>query len=141
MNPTGDADIDRLLYGKRDKSYYRDLYTLVKGNVKKVDRKWNFVIVDLGSKIKVHQTLAGKTFSSILDIPAQKTMSVVRGLGSDNPELICKVLIAEVHSDYAVANIDEASLKGKIKEGDSVVFLDDDLDSLLKDFKAPDLVN
>lgn len=140
LNPTGDADIDRLLYGKRDKAYFRDLYTLVKGSVQKVDRKWNFVVIDIGSKTKVHQTLAGKTFSSILDIPTKKTMSVVRGLDTEKPELVCKILITEIHSDYAVANIDEASVKEKVEAGDAVVFLDDDLDALLKDFKAPDLV-
>ena len=138
LNPTGDADIDRLLYGKRDVAYYRDLYMLVKSEVKKVDDKWNFVVLDIGSKIKVYQTFAGKTFSSILDIPARKTMSVIRGLGTEKPKFICKVMITEVHGDYAVANIDAGTLKDSVKVGDSVIFLDDDLDFLLKDFKAPD---
>jgi hypothetical protein len=139
LNPTGDADIQRLLFGKKDIAYYRDLYTIVKGNVKKVDDKWNFVVLDLGEKVKVYQTFAGKTFSSILDIPAGKTISVVRGLGTEKPKFIGKVVLSEVHSDYAIGNIDTTKLKSDIEEGDAVIFLDDDLDLLLKDFKIPEM--
>ena len=139
LNPTGNADIDRLLYGKKDKAYFRELYTLVKGNVKKVDDKWNFVIIDLGSNLKVYQTIEDKTFSSPVVIPAKKTMSVVRGLGTEKPKFIGKIYLTEVHSDYAVANIDAAQLKSDVEPGDAVIFLDDDLDLLLKDFKAPEM--
>lgn len=134
LNPSGNADIDRILHGPKDREFYCNLYSLIKATVRKVDHKWNFVVLDLGTKKTVSQTIEGKTFNTILDIPANVTMTIVRDLDSGSPKIVGKITLKEVHGDHSIADV-QADLRSKIKEGDVVIFLKDDMDLLFKGFK------
>ena len=127
INPTNSARVNNLVYGPKNKEYYMSLYKLVRKEVKKVDNKWNFVIIDLGAKTVVQETIAGRTYKSVVDITPGKTMSVVRNIKSNKPEVIAKIEITEVHADYAVANIKMPTLNGTIREGDNVIFDGEDM--------------
>ena len=135
INPTNDPNVNRMEYQPKDMNYYMSLYSLVRKEVKKVDRKWNFVIVDLGAKTTVQQTFAGKTYKTILDITPGKTMTVVRGIKTNNPKVIARVVLAEVHADHAVANIMLDTVQDTIKEGDAVIFLNEDKELLKMDIQ------
>ena len=130
INPTNDANINKIVYDNKDTQYYLNLYSLVKAEVKRVDSKWNFVVIDLGAKKKIRQTFAGKTFVSELEILPGKTMTVVRGIATKNPKVIGKITLRNVFSDHVIADIDTNTLLDKIQEGDAVIFLKEDLEKI-----------
>ena len=135
INPTNDPNINRMEYQPKDMNFYLSLYSLVRKEVKKVDQKWNFVIIDLGAKTTVQQTFSGKTYKTVLDITPGKTMTVVRGIKTKNPKVIAKVKLAEVHADHAVANIMLDTVQDTIQEGDVVLFLAEDKELLKMDIQ------
>ena len=135
INPTNDPNVNKLEYGTRTEKDYELLYKTIRKEVKKVDTKWNFVIVDLGAKTLVQQTFAGRTYKTVLDITPGKTMTIVRNIKSNNPEVIAKIELTEVHADYSVANIKMDTLKSAIREGDVVIFNSDDLKLIQMDIQ------
>ena len=135
INPTNDPNINRIEYQKKDAQYYLNLYTLVRNQVKRVDTKWNFVTIDLGAKREVQQTFAGRTYKTILDITPGKTMTIVRGIKTATPKVIGKITLRDVYADYANADIQLNTLRDKIQEGDSVIFLEDDMKLLKEDIE------
>ncbi|MBQ9770434.1 MAG: hypothetical protein IJW23_01280 [Lentisphaeria bacterium] len=135
INPTNDANVNRMEYQPKDLNYYLSLYSLVRNEVKKVDTKWNFVIIDLGAKTTVQQTFAGKTYKTVLDINPGTVMTVVRGIKTKTPKVIAKIVLSEVHADHAVANIMMDTVQDTIREGDTVLFLNDDKDLLKMDIQ------
>ena len=135
INPTNDANVNRMEYQPKDLNYYLSLYSLVRNEVKKVDTKWNFVIIDLGAKTTVQQTFAGKTYKTVLDITPGTVMTVVRGIKTKTPKVIAKIVLSEVHADHSVANIMMDTVQDTIREGDTVLFLNDDKDLLKMDIQ------
>lgn len=133
VNPTNNPDINLMEYQKKDTKYYQNLYALVRNQVKRVDTKWNFVIIDLGSERVVQQTFAGRTYKTHLPIKPGMVMTVVRGLYSNNPQVIGKITLRDVHADFANADIQLNTLRDKIQEGDAVIFSTDDLNLLKAD--------
>ncbi|MBE6405074.1 MAG: hypothetical protein E7040_03540 [Lentisphaerae bacterium] len=120
INPTNNANVHRMEYGVKDARYYMNLYSMVRGEVKKIDPKWNFVIIDLGSKYEIRQTYAGRTYKTLLDITPGKVLTVVRGIGTKKPEVVAEIVLAEVYADHSVADIKVQH--SPIKEGDVVIF-------------------
>lgn len=120
LNPTNNADINRMEYGKKDANYYLNLYSMVRGEVKKIDSKWNFVVVDLGAKTEIRQTYAGRTYKTVLDITPGKVLTVVRGIDTKKPEIVAEIVLSEVYADHSVADI--KLRHSQIKEGDVVIF-------------------
>lgn len=72
------------------------------GRVLLVNKDWNFVVINLGSD--------------------QGLVSGAEMLMHRGDKLLGRVTISEVERNLAVANLDPASLQGRVKEGDYVVY-------------------
>ncbi len=124
LNPTNDKEIHEKIFGKIKPA---SLYALVRGQVKRVDDKWGFVVVDLGTFYNVKETIAGKQFNTLVPIQPGKVMTVVRGLETDKPQYVAKVVLSEVQHNYTIANVDLSSAKSEVRPGDVVIFLNKDI--------------
>jgi chromosome segregation ATPase len=72
------------------------------GSIIDVNYDWNYVIIDLGAKD---------------NLPPKLEMIVAR-----DKEYICRVVVSKVYDDYAVAEVLPELKKGKVLEGDRVIF-------------------
>jgi hypothetical protein len=72
------------------------------GSVVDVNYDWNYVIINLGAKD---------------NLPPKLEMIVAR-----EKEYICRVVVSKVYDDYAVAEVLPDLKKGKVLEGDRVIF-------------------
>ena len=100
---------------------------MIKGQVVDINAKWDFVVINVGAKTQVIQKIGVKENTIAAPLPADKNMTVARGL-SENPAFIGKIKITKVYDDCAIANV-IPSPKGKdsIQVGDVVFFSDEDL--------------
>lgn len=100
----------------------------VQGKVIDVNRKYGFIVVDLGSDTKVMQKIGNKVNPVDPKIPNNAEMVVARGLDSDNSEYVGKIKLVKVHSKCSIANIIPGSTGDKnVRIGDTVYFSSDDV--------------
>ncbi len=111
----------------------RELYSAITGKVESVNKKWGFVLINLGKKIKVTRTfpLTKKTRTEYLTLQPNDIMTIARGMTGKKPEYIAKLNITKVAEDYAIGNImsQDGTLRPEteILPGDLVYFSQDDI--------------
>lgn len=99
---------------------------MIKGKVIDIDPKWGFVVVDVGSKNKVKQTV-GKLVNEVeAPLPVDKDMVVARA-SNDKEEYVGKIKIVKVYDNCAIANVLTAAKGSEVQVGDIVFFNDEDL--------------
>lgn len=99
---------------------------MIKGKVIDIDPKWGFVVVDVGSKNKVKQTV-GKLVNEIeAPLPVDKDMVVAR-TSNDKEEYVGKIKIVKVYDNCAIANVLSSAKGSEVQVGDMVFFNDEDL--------------
>lgn len=110
---------------------------LLKGKVVEVSKKWDFVVLDIGSKSKVEQAFGNKKIAVDVIIPKNEEMLVARRIDGDNSEYVGKVKIVKVMENSSIANIVPSPLmKDKIHEGDVVFFSEDTINKITEKNKA-----
>ncbi|MFA7230354.1 MAG: hypothetical protein WC071_03705 [Victivallaceae bacterium] len=103
----------------------------VQGKVIDVNRKYGFIVVDLGSDTKVMQKIGNKVNPVDPKIPGNVEMVVARGLDSDNSEYVGKIKLVKVHSKCSIANIVPGSTGDKnVRIGDTVYFSSDEISKM-----------
>lgn len=98
----------------------------LKGTVIEVNRKWDFVVIDLGSENKM-TVPAGKdkTREIVVPLPQNWVMTAAR---DDN--FLAKLKIIRVNQNCAIADILPEQRKSDIQVGDQVYFGDDALSEM-----------
>lgn len=110
---------------------------LLKGKVVEVSKKWDFVVLDIGSKSKVEQKFNNKTIAVDVIIPKNEEMLVARKMDGDNSEYVGKIKIVKIMDNSSIANIiPSPMLRGKIHEGDIVFFSEDTINKITEKNKA-----
>ena len=95
-----------------------NLYTRLTGKVVEVNRKWDFVVIDLGKNSTLKKPLnGGKTQMLKAPLPCDKEMYVARG-----GQYIAKIKIVKVDDNCSVGNVTAAPRGGNIEIGDRVFF-------------------
>ena len=94
----------------------------IQGKVIKVDRKYGFVVIDLGTGTTVKQKIGTKTNYANPMIPVNSTMIVARDIESTNGKFIGEIKLIKIHEDCSIANVTSV-VKGKgVAVGDTVFF-------------------
>ena len=94
----------------------------VQGKIIKVDRKYGFVVVDLGTGTTVKQKIGTKTNYASPLIPVNSKMIVARNIQSSDGEYIGEIQLIKIHEDCSIANV-ISTAKGKgVAVGDTVFF-------------------
>lgn len=90
----------------------------VQGKIIKVDRKYGFVVVDLGTGTTIGTKM---NYASPL-IPVNAKMIVARNIESSDGEYIGEIQLIKIHEDCSIANV-ISTAKGKgVAVGDTVFF-------------------
>ena len=104
----------------------------VQGKIIKVDRKYGFVVVDLGTGTTVKQKIGTKTNYANPVIPVNATMIVARDLASTSGKFIGEIKLIKIHEDCSIANVTSV-IKGKgVAVGDTVFFSDAQIKAMNK---------
>lgn len=94
----------------------------VQGKIIKVDRKYGFVVIDLGTGTTVKQQIGTKMNYASPLIPVNSKMIVARNIESTDGEYIGEIQIIKIHEDCSIANV-ISTAKGKgVAVGDTVFF-------------------
>ncbi len=94
----------------------------VQGKIIKVDRKYGFVVVDLGTGTTVKQKIGTKMNYASPLIPVNARMIVARNIESTDGQYIGEIQLIKIHEDCSIANVISAA-KGKgVAVGDTVFF-------------------
>ena len=112
-----------------------ELYSKIQGKVEQVNDRWGFVVLNLGAKIPVVKKFKKESKVLYMDLLPGYTITVARNLASDKPQFIAKVVVTQVGDNYAVANIDKASIPSEevsVQPGDAVYFTTEDTAANLK---------
>lgn len=106
----------------------REARMAVQGKVIDINRKYGFLVVDLGTGTKVEQILGNKVNKVNPNIPNQCDMVVARGLDTDSSQYIGKIKLVKVEEHCSIANIVPGSNGDReVKIGDTVYFSIDSL--------------
>jgi predicted nuclease with TOPRIM domain len=114
-----------ILVGKRNAKNPMDispdiLVKKLKGNILKVNKKWDFVIIDIGKKAENNKLILGtedNPVERVIALQEGKIMDVARG-----NKFLGKIKIIRVNDRCAIADILEAERVGDIEKGDRVFF-------------------
>ena len=94
----------------------------VQGKIIKVDRKYGFVVVDIGNNTKVKQKIGKKTNYAYPMIPVKSKMIIARDIESSDGEYIGEIELVKINDDCSIANV-ISTVKGKgVAVGDTVFF-------------------
>ncbi len=94
----------------------------VQGKIIKVDRKYGFVVIDLGTGTTVKQKIGKKMNYPNPLIPVNAKMVVARNIESSDGEFIGEIKLIKIHEDCSIANV-ISTVKGKgVAVGDTVFF-------------------
>ena len=95
-----------------------DFVSLLKGEVLEVDKRWGFVVINLGKHNKVTVQGKKKEMEKEVALPENKRMDVARG-----DSYICQIKIVDVNDNCAIGDIVPGTMKGDgIMPGDKVFF-------------------
>jgi len=92
----------------------------LKGNILKVNKKWDFVIIDIGKKAENNKLILGSEdnpVERVIALQEGKEMDVARG-----NKFLGKIKIIRVNDRCAIADILETERVGDIEKGDRVFF-------------------
>jgi len=92
----------------------------LKGNVLKVNKKWDFVIIDIGKKAENNKLILGtedNPVERIIALQPGKVMDVARG-----NKFLGKIKIIRVNDRCAIADILDIEKAADIEQGDRVFF-------------------
>ena len=92
-------------------------------------------MLNLGAKIPVVKKFKKESKVLYMDLLPGYTITVARNLATDKPQFIAKVVVTQVGDNYAVANIDKASIPSEelsVQPGDAVYFTTEDTAANLK---------
>jgi hypothetical protein len=104
----------------------------VQGKIIKVDRKYGFVVVDLGTGTTVKQKIGTKTNYANPVIPVNAKMIVARDIESTDGKFIGEIKLIKIHEDCSIANVTSV-VKGKgVAVGDTVFFSGSQIDAMSK---------
>ncbi len=112
-----------------------ELYSKIQGKVEQVNSRWGFVVLNLGAKIPVVKKFKKESKVLYMDLLPGYTITVARNLATDKPQFIAKVVVTQVGDNYAVANIDKASIPSEelsVQPDDAVYFTTEDTAANLK---------
>lgn len=88
---------------------------LLRGNVLKVDKKWEFLVIDLGNQNQI--TVGEKNPQEItVALPAKMTMNVIRGT-----KFIGTITVTKVNDETAICDISSVLGGREILPGDQVL--------------------
>lgn len=105
----------------------------VQGKIIDINRKYGFLVVDLGTNTKVEQAVGSKTNSVNPKIANNIDMIVARGLEGDNTQYVGRIKIVKVHDNCSIANVIPGSTGDReIKIGDTVYFSSDAIAAMNK---------
>jgi hypothetical protein len=103
----------------------KNLYKKLRGTVVSVNRKWGYVVLDLGKKNEVEQEVKDgekKTVKKVtVPLPPDKDMIVARGIGEDN-KYIAKIRVTRVLDNCAIASVLPGLDPYTVQVGDVVFF-------------------
>jgi len=124
----GDKDIDIVVDPWLDGS--KDARLAVQGKIIKVDRKYGFVVVDIGSGTIVEQKIGTKVNKPNPVIPVNAQMIVARNIESPKGKYIGEIKIMKVNEDCSIANV-LSTVKGQsVAVGDTVFFSEAQVDAI-----------
>lgn len=104
----------------------------VQGKIIKVDRKYGFVVVDLGTGTTVKQKIGKKTNYANPVIPVNAKMIVARNIESADGKYIGEIKLIKIHEDCSIANV-ISTVNGKgVAVGDTVFFSGDQINAMSK---------
>ena len=94
----------------------------VQGKIIKVDRKYGFVVIDIGANTKVKQAIGTKTNYAYPMIPVKSKMIIARDIDTSDGEYIGEIELVKINDDCSIANV-ISTTKGKgVAVGDTVFF-------------------
>ncbi len=105
----------------------------VQGKIIDINRKYGFVVVDLGANTKVEQAIGNKINPVNPKITSNIDVVVARGLEGDNTQYVGKLKIIKVHDNCSIANIIPGSTGDReVKIGDTVYLSSDAVAAMSK---------
>jgi hypothetical protein len=108
----------------------KDARLALQGKVIKVDRKYGFVVIDIGSGTIVEQKIGTKVNKPHPMVPVNAKMIVARNIESPKGKYIGEIKILKVNDDCSIANV-VSTVKGEsIAVGDSVFFSEDQVNAI-----------
>lgn len=130
INPAGDKDVKDLKLWAEGSPEAR---MAVQGKIIDINRKYGFVVVDLGSNTKVDQAIGNKVNPVNPKITSNIDMVVARGLEGDNTQYVGRIKIIKVHDNCSIANVIPGSTGDReVKIGDTVYLSSDAVAAMSK---------
>ena len=121
------AKLKKIIYGgdenvaatdEKGRRREENLYSQLVGKVVDVNKKWDFVVIDLGKNSKLKRMMKnGKPQELKTPLPNDKEMFVSRG-----DQFIAKIKIVKVSDNCSIANITPGPRGGTVEIGDKVFF-------------------
>jgi uncharacterized coiled-coil DUF342 family protein len=105
----------------------------VQGKIIDINRKYGFVVVDLGANTKVEQPVGNRVNPVNPKITSNIDMVVARGLEGDNTQYVGRIKIIKVHDNCSIANVIPGSIGNReVKIGDTVYLSSDAVAAMSK---------
>ncbi len=129
INPAGNVKDDYKLWTEGSP----EARMAVQGKIIDINRKYGFVVVDLGANTKVEQSIGNKINPVNPKITSNIDMVVARGLEGDNTQYVGRIKIVKVHDNCSIANIIPGSTGDReVKIGDTVYLSSDAVAAMSK---------
>ncbi|MFA6100667.1 MAG: hypothetical protein WCV67_09690 [Victivallaceae bacterium] len=129
INPTGTLKDDFKLWTEGSP----EARMAVQGKIIDINKKYGFVVVDLGSNTKVEQPIGNKINPVNPKITSNLDMVVARGLEGDNTQYVGRIKIIKVHDNCSIANVIPGSTGDReVKIGDTVYLSSDAVAAMSK---------
>ena len=106
---------------------YYDYLKLVRGKVIKINDKWGFAVINVGSKNAAGQS--GLNLSADKAIPEGEMMDIARNVNGSN-EYVAQFKVTKVYDDFTVGNIIAKDDSYKPEVGDEVYFSNATIDAM-----------
>ena len=113
-----------------------ECYGYVKGKIEYIDKDFGFITINIGKKYEFVQKYGIKENKVAFPLPAGKIMTIARGLNSDKPEFIGKLVVTKVDDHNAICNLVSGELS-ELRVGDDVYFADEDIAAATEKAAAP----
>ncbi len=129
INPTGTLKDDFKLWTEGSP----EARMAVQGKIIDINRKYGFVVVDLGTNTKVEQPIGNKVNPVNPKITSNIDLVVARGLEGDNTQYVGRIKIVKVHDNCSIANVIPGSTGDReVKIGDTVYLSSDAVAAMSK---------
>jgi len=129
INPAGNVKDDFKLWTEGSP----EARMAVQGKIIDINRKYGFVVVDLGANTKVEQAIGNKINPVNPKITSNIDLVVARGLEGDNTQYVGRIKIVKVHDNCSIANVIPGSTGDReVKIGDTVYLSSDAVAAMSK---------